>query len=258
MRFEKPIVREAIVDIRFEAPTTRSLFSTFAEKVRHEYEAFEVIQLPSFTVEVGPNGPRAQPRQTSQSLARYTTDAPSPFALSLALDGLSLHVLPVYPGWSVVRERLDAAWSDLTDALPAAAPVHIGLRYINVIVCEMEEDTPGRYLQASDYLPPAVLRSYPLPPFTVEERQGDQGTMLRRMSLARAWNDRAERFGVFLWEIERSEAYDANAFTSVLDAADALHEELSGAQGMFTTALGPALTERMQPSTASSTATTAN
>lgn len=82
-----------------------------------------------------------------------------PLLLQLGPNVFTVNVLPKYAGWDMMRQDVLSAWGQAKKALKPEKITRLGLRYINRIRMADDEDTPGEWFQASDYLPAAVLQS---------------------------------------------------------------------------------------------------
>jgi uncharacterized protein (TIGR04255 family) len=234
MLFKNAVVQEAICFLGFEATAGEDIFSAYYERVRQEYPNFTPVPQQTITWGFSPEGP-LPPQQSLQQLMRYSRQDRSAL-LTLAPDTLALHLLRPYPGWEEVLTHIRFAWGKMVDTIRPTAVTRLGLRYINAIPSHSETERLGYWLKSNDFLPPAVLDSYPMTPCYIEKNSGPEDT--HRVSVAKVFSGK-EPYGVFVWEIERVRAGRFDTSTDQVAAlADELHRKV---RFVFDTAVGPNL-----------------
>jgi uncharacterized protein (TIGR04255 family) len=198
------------------------------KRIQETYPEMEPGVEMGVEVQVGPGGivQRLAPtRQTARF--KHRTD---PVLLQLAENTLSVHFLPRYPGWTVVRRVTLEAWSQARAVLQPAEIVRVGLRYVNRVEREFPEQKPGEWFRATDYIAPAILGSVPGFLSRVESRLDNQNRVI--VTLGEGESTGSMRSLVFDIDriTERSVSPEDEAFGSEMDR---LHE---AAWDIFSTA----------------------
>ena len=169
MPLSSPILQEAICFVGFEAVTDEHMFSAFYSRVQNEYSSFTPLPQQTITVEIGPDG-LLPPQHSFQQFMRYSGKG-NKKVITLSPSSLALHFLRPYPGWEAVIEELRHVWGELTEIISPIKVNLLTLRYINVIPFQSEKEALNYWLVPNDFLPTAVLRSYPLSPCHVQENK---------------------------------------------------------------------------------------
>ncbi len=241
MRRENPVVREAIIEVGFEAITKESIFSEYNQAVLSQYPNFTPIPQQTTTFEVGPNG--VLPAQYAlQQFVRYISSDRSA-ALTLSQNSLAFHILEPYPGWEDVSQRFSFAWGKVIETLQPNGVTQLSVRYINTIACLEQTETLDYWLKANEFLPPAILQSYPLSPCQIQKNTNG-GSDYQRVTVQKIITGKeAEPEGVFVWEIGcwKTERLPAS-IEPVMQAVNLLHDT---EQTIFDTAVGPNLDRLM-------------
>jgi uncharacterized protein (TIGR04255 family) len=164
LAYPHPTIVEAICDIRFRlAPRKKWKPSFPGELFKHiqdEYPEMEAVADMGLQLEVGgPLGPRAQ--VVAQRPKVCFKHSNRPLLLQLAENSLTINTLLPYPGWQVMRNDVLAIWQKVEGVLQPEVITRVGLRYINRIVKDTEEDRPGTWLTENAYIPKGSAFGFP-------------------------------------------------------------------------------------------------
>lgn len=238
MRLKNAVVQEAICFLGFEATVEESVFAAYYDKVRNEYPQFTPVSQQTTTWGFGPEGP-LPPQQSLQQLMRYARKDRSA-VITLSPDTFALHILYPYPGWQEVLMHIRFAWGQLIETIQPTTVNRLALHYINAIPSNAETEKLGHWLKPNDFLPSAVLDSYPLAPCQIQWNSGQEN--MYRVSVAKAFPGN-NPYGAFIWEIERVKTGQFGiSAEQVVPALNSLHDEV---RHVFDTAVGPNLTTLM-------------
>lgn len=161
--YPNPTITEAVCDIYFRLPQGKewksSLPGELFKHIQNEYPEMEQVVGMGLQLERGllGTGTKFAPRRQKVRFKHRTC----PLVLQLAEDSLSINTLPPYQGWKVMRNDALATWQQVADILQPEVITRIGVRYINQIEKETEQDRPGTWLVANDYISNGILRSEP-------------------------------------------------------------------------------------------------
>lgn len=161
--YPNPTITEAVCDIHFRLSKAKewkpSLPGELFKHIQNEYPEMEPVVEMGVQFEFGPAGTGTKILPQSQKVRfKHST---RPLILQLAENSLSISVLPPYQGWTVMKRDALAAWRQVEEVLQPEAISRIGLRYINRIEKETEQDHPGDWLVETDYIPKGILNSGP-------------------------------------------------------------------------------------------------
>ncbi len=156
-----PTISEALCEVHFElqegAEWKHSLPGELFKRIQDDFPEMEPIQELGVQLEVGPSG-LAQRFLPPRYRFRYK-HKDEPIFIQLAEKTITLNVLPKYPGWEVMVERMADIWRRTSEVLVPARVSRIGLRYINRVPKESEGQKPSEWFKTTDYIAPAVLCS---------------------------------------------------------------------------------------------------
>jgi uncharacterized protein (TIGR04255 family) len=159
--YPNPTITEAVCDIHFRLPQEKEWKPSFPgelfKHIQNEYPEMEPVLEMSLQFEIGPlgTGTKFVPQRQKVRFKHGTR----PLILQLAENSLSISTLSPYQGWEVMRRDVLAAWQRVEEVLQPEIIDRIGLRYINQIEKETEQDRPSTWLVANDYIPDGILRS---------------------------------------------------------------------------------------------------
>jgi len=159
--YPNPTITEAVCDIHFRLPQEKEWKPSFPgelfKHIQNEYPEMEPVLEMSLQFEIGPlgTGTKFVPQRQKVRFKHGTR----PLMLQLAENSLSISTLSPYQGWEVMRRDVLAAWQRVEEVLQPEIIDRIGLRYINQIEKETEQDRPSTWLVANDYIPDGILRS---------------------------------------------------------------------------------------------------
>jgi uncharacterized protein (TIGR04255 family) len=223
MKYSNPIAQEVICFIGFEARAGEEIFSTYYEKISDVYPTFAPVLQHTITLGFGPEG-ILPPQQSFQQPMRYTRkDRRS--LITLVPNGIALHLVKPYPGWSEMMKEIRHVWDKLIEAIQ---------RYINVIQSQSETEVLGFWLKSNEFIPEGILNSYPFDSYQIQ-RNYNNGNDAMRVSIAKGLSP-IDPLGVFIWEIERTKigsfSIDVNQMSNIINE---LHQDV---RSVFDTAIG--------------------
>jgi uncharacterized protein (TIGR04255 family) len=161
--YPNPTITEAVCDIHFRLPQEKEWKPSFPgelfKHIQNEYPEMEPMLEMGLQFEFGPlgTGTKFVPQRQKVRFKHGTR----PLILQLAENSLSSSSLAPYQGWEVMRRDVLAAWQRVEEVLQPEVINRIGLRYINRIEKETQQDRAGTWLVANDYISDGVLRSEP-------------------------------------------------------------------------------------------------
>jgi uncharacterized protein (TIGR04255 family) len=161
--YPNPTITEAVCDIHFRLPQQMvwkaSFPGEFFKHIQNEYPEMEPVLEMGVQFEFGPQGTGTKFMSQRQNV-RFKHGT-RPLILQLAENSLSISTLAPYQGWDLMRSDVLAAWQSFEEVFHTEGINRIGLRYINRIERETEQDRPGTWLVSNDYISAAILRSEP-------------------------------------------------------------------------------------------------
>ena len=242
MVYEKPIVKEAIVFVRFEGDANDGLYGAYHELVKKEYPTFKPVTTENyFTLSRFPGYSDAN----EKGLMTFTS-LDLRLSITLGTNLLAFHVIEEYPGWQEVFASFKIIFDYLIRVTKLTRFTALGLRYLNVIEMNTGNETLSYWLKPNDFLPAALLDSFPIENYdlTVNHDNGNEITEVALFKL----NDDLAYNGVVIWDIYRCNvATHSGDAKNILSILDRIHEDISGPQGIFSTAIGPNLSSLMNP-----------
>jgi uncharacterized protein (TIGR04255 family) len=161
--YPNPIITEAVCDIHFRLPQEKEWKPSFPgelfKHIQNEYPEMEPVLEMALQFEFGPlgTGTKFVPQRQKVRFKHGTR----PLILQLAENSLSISTLSPYQGWKVMRRDVLAAWQRVEEVLQPEIIYRIGLRYINRIEKETNQDRPDTWLVPNDYISNGILRSEP-------------------------------------------------------------------------------------------------
>ena len=161
--YHNPTITEAVCDIHFRLPQEKEWRPSFPgelfKHIQNEYPEMEPVLEMGLQFEFGPlgTGTKFVPQRQKVRFKHGTR----PLILQLAENSLSVSTLSPYQGWEVMRRDVLAAWQRVEEVLQPEVINRIGLRYINRIEKETEQDRPSTWFVANDYISAGFLRSEP-------------------------------------------------------------------------------------------------
>lgn len=162
-QYPNPTIAEAICDIRFRMPYGNvwppRAFPELFKQIRNNYPKMEPLIEMDLQLDAGPLRPNT--RTPSQRAFVRFTHKTRPLILQWGENMLTVNMLAPYQGWHVMHDDVLAAWRLVEEVLQPEAITRVGLRYINSIEKETDQDRPGDWLVATDYISRGILRSAP-------------------------------------------------------------------------------------------------
>lgn len=151
-------IAEAVCDIHFQLKEWEpSLPGELFKQIQDEYPEMEPVVEMGVQFEFGPSGTGTKISPQTQKV-RYKHIS-RPLILQLAENNLSISILPPYRGWRLMKEDVLAAWQRIEEVLQPTKIFRIGLRYINRIEKETEQDRAADWLATNDFIPKGILQS---------------------------------------------------------------------------------------------------
>jgi len=225
--YPNPTIAEALCEIHFalpdDAPWKASLAGDLFKQVQEEFPEMEPrleiglqFELSSERIAHSVLPPRQRMRFKHKSL---------PLLLQLGPNVFTVNVLPVYPGWKDMRQHVLSAWQQACSVLKPAKLKRVGLRYINRIDETDEQETPGEWFQASDFLPAGVLQSKGSFLSRVESQMDSENRVV--VTLAEVQPDDQKRKKGIVFDIDRIVEKELPVDDSaLLGEMDRLHEHV--------------------------------
>lgn len=159
--YPNPVIAEALCEIHFrpspEHPWRPSLPGEFFRAIEAEFSTMEPVTDIGVELAFGQEGLR-QTVQSRRQRMRFK-HSEKPLVLQLTENVFTVNLLPRYPGWEAMRRSVLEYWERARPLLRPMEITRVGLRYINRIERRSAQERPGIWLEASDHIPPAVLRS---------------------------------------------------------------------------------------------------
>ena len=236
--YPNPTITEAVCDIHFRLSQDKewkpSLPGELFKHIQNEYPEMEPILEMGLQLELGPLGTGT--KFVSQRQKVRFKHGTRPLILQLAEDSLSISTLPPYQGWKVTRRDALAAWQQVEDVLQPEVITRIGLRYINRIEKETEQDRPGTWLVANEYISSGILRSEPGFLLRVEAHLDTENKLIITLGDTKS---EVNREGAIIFDIDRIFEREIAIEQEFLEQAiDRLHTEV---WEMFSSAKGEKL-----------------
>ena len=201
--FPNPTIAEALCEVHFElregVEWKPSLPGEFFKLIQDDYPEMELIQEVGIQFETGSSG-FAQRILPTRPRFRYK-HKDKPFLIQLAEKTITLNVLPRYPGWQVMVDRIGDIWRRASVLLMPARVSRIGLRFINRVPRESEDQRPSEWFKTTDYIAPAVLRSRAGLLSRVETRLDAENRVI--VTLGDQGVSPSEASGAFILDIDR-------------------------------------------------------
>ena len=226
--YQSPTIHEALCEIHFElagqAVIPSAVFGDFYAAISEEFPGLEPVTLVPVLIQMGAGGV-AQEFQTPEQRMRYRHQS-RPLLIQLSPHTLTVNVLPKYEGWETMRHDVVTAWEELCSVLPGVPKVvRVGLRYINFIPRESEEETPGAWIVPSDYIPASICGSRPGFMYRMQTYKAPDERLIVSVGEAAEPNESAA--GQLVLDIDRISEQKQDGSTKSLSAQlDALHSDV--------------------------------
>lgn len=159
--YPNPTIVEALVELHIALPPggewAPGLAGELFRTLQPDFPTMEPVLESTFELQVDISGLHHTLHPPRQRM-RYR-HASRPVLVQLAERIFTVNVLSPYPGWQEVKRIALESWSKAQRALGAERITRVGLRYINHIPLRDGQHRPGDYLQATPFVPGAVLES---------------------------------------------------------------------------------------------------
>jgi uncharacterized protein (TIGR04255 family) len=225
--YPNPTIAEALCEVHFElregAEWKPSLPGEFFKRIQDDYPEMEPIQEVGVQFDAGPSG-FAQRILPIRPRFRYK-HKDKPVLIQLAEKTITLNVLPPYPGWEVMVDRIADIWRRASELLVPGRVSRIGLRFINRVPRESEDQRPSEWFKTTDYIAPAVLRSEAGLLSRLEARLDAENRVI--VTLGDQAASPSEARGAFILDIDRMVEKDLSVEVQDVTAeAVRLHEDV--------------------------------
>lgn len=158
--YPNPTLLEAICEIVFVLPEGTSWnplwFGEFFKLVQEDFSSFQPVSVNGLQIGFG----NAPPLNIPSQVVRYLNPQ-RPAQIQLSDKSIVITSLPVYSGWSVLRDDIEYALTKFKLLVNPIKVTRIGLRYINRIERSAPDETLGAWLKSTDYIPTGILKSLP-------------------------------------------------------------------------------------------------
>ncbi len=175
------------------------------------------------SLEVGPSGVTPhlhQPRE--RFIFRHANE---PVVVQLSEQIVTVNVLAPYPGWDRMRPLVLNVWQRASRAIQAQSINRIGLRYINKIPKQSEQEQAGKWIRPCDFISPAILTSLPGFFLRVQTRLDLDNRIV--VTVADEPPGELAQFGALIFDIDRIiEQALAPSRASLGKAMDRLHADV--------------------------------
>lgn len=191
-----PIVRETVCEIHFRLSTKwdNFIYSRFFKKIETQFSTF---QPGSVIIQVSNDNGGEQ--LLVPQFIRYQHNERN-LLLQVSENRITVNILPLYPGWHQVVEDVKFAWNNFKEVAAPSFISRIGLRYINEIERSSEDESLGKWLIPSNFVPQAILESvYDFSSRTtsrLDENNRIQVTLANQAP-------RNNSFGAYIFDIDR-------------------------------------------------------
>lgn len=160
--FPNPTIAEALCEIHFTFRTDPSWRAKRAGELfkvlQDEFPTMEPQLEAAVHLDVGGQGIS---QRVAPSQKMVFTHHSKPRLVQYREGVLTFNVLRPYPGWNEMRDELDGLWRRAASVLEPALISRVGLRYINRIPRESNNEAAGRWLKSSDYIAAVALEALP-------------------------------------------------------------------------------------------------
>ncbi len=237
--YPNPTITEAICDIHFRLPRSKewkpSLPGELFKHIQDEYPEMEPVPEMGLQLEVGPSGTSTKISMPPQKV-RFK-HATRPLILQLTEHALSISALAPYQGWKVLQTDALAAWQRFEEVLKPESISRIGLRYINQIAKETDQEPLKNWLVANDYIPEGVLRSVPGVLLRVQVHLDAQNMLIITLGDTKAGPE--SEHGTIIFDIDRITEREIGPEQDLLEQEmDRLHTDV---WNIFSSATGEQL-----------------
>jgi uncharacterized protein (TIGR04255 family) len=201
--YSHPTITEAVCDIRFQLPQGKEWKPSFPGKlfkhIQDDYPEMEPVAEMNLQFEFGPLGTGAKfvPQRQKVRFNHSTR----PLVLQLAENSLSISTLAPYQGWKIMLHDVLEAWKNVESVLHPRIINHIGLRYINRIEKETEQDSIKTWLVTNEYIPKGIIDSEP--GFLLREEIHLNTENILIITLGDSTSDENTKYGSIIFDIDR-------------------------------------------------------
>jgi uncharacterized protein (TIGR04255 family) len=233
-KYPNPTIAEAVCDIHFRVKEWKpSLTGEFFKYIQNEYPEMEPVFEMGFQLELGPSGAGTKIIPQAQKMRFKHKDRP--IILQLSENAFSISTLPPYQGWEVMRSDAMTAWQQVEEVIKPFVINRIGLRYINRFQKETDQDSPGDWLVATDYIPEGALQSQPGFLLRVQTHLTMDNILI--VTLGDFKSEREGNYGSIIFDIDRIAEREILPEQAVVQQEmDRLHSDIwqvfSSAKGM--------------------------
>lgn len=225
--YPNPVITEAVCDIHFRLAEPYTWKPSFPgelfKQIQNDYPEMEPVVEMGVQLEFGPSGTGTKILPQSQKI-RFKHGT-RPLIMQLGEESLSVSVLAPYQGWKMMMNDALSIWEQVKEVLHPETIIRIGLRFINRIDREVEQERPGDWFVANDYFPKVALNSEPGFLMRVQTRLDRENTLI--VTLGDIGPESGNAFGAFIFDIDRIVERELNTQQNILkQEIDRLHSDV--------------------------------
>jgi uncharacterized protein (TIGR04255 family) len=147
----KAPIREALVDVQFEAPLTLERLQTFVDSVRDKFRDVSTVWEQALGFEVSPGvEPRANEASSTPVGFRLSDEAR---VLIARRTGFTYSRLPPYEDWDELRQAGKEMWDKFVEIARPDLVNRTAVRYINLLPLPIVNEEFATYLTAAPTVP---------------------------------------------------------------------------------------------------------
>ncbi len=159
--FKNPSIEEAVCEIHFKLKDENSWspkhYSHFFSQVSDEFSEFEPIS--QMEVKFSAALDKQMPATFSQSQKMRYKHSKQNLTIQLSKNTFSVNILSKYVGWENMKKYILQYWDVLIKTYELQEISRIGLRYINKIEKESQDDLVGKWIEKNEYVPETIINS---------------------------------------------------------------------------------------------------
>lgn len=238
-RYANPTITEAICDIHFRLPASNawkpSLPGEIFKHIQDEFPIMEPVLDIGLQLDIGSSG--TSTKLLAQPQKFRFKHASRPLILQIAENTFSINVLAPYPGWEAMRSYTLDAWQQIRTILQPEIISRVGLRYINVMARETDQDRLHDWLVSTEYIPKGILDSEAGFLLRLQSHLDTKNTLI--ITIGDTIPNAESSYGTIIFDIDRIVEQAITLKQEILEKAiDILHNDI---WNTFSTARGEKL-----------------
>lgn len=215
--FPNPTITEALCEIHFSLPEGIAWDpATYGRLFRLIQDEFPLIQPVA-----------AVPTPIRMRFQHHTR----PLLIHLSENVLSVNQLKPYAGWAQMQEDIASAWTYLRELISPIEITRLGLRYINVVPVDSDDEQMGEWLAPNDYICNVALSNRPAVSVCEVQITPDTRVVVRVGEVNRPGGS---KYG-FVLDIDAIRYLDPDETTALGDLIGPLHETVWNVFSSFLT-----------------------